>query len=305
MKKAILTCILLLFVSQVSQSSPQNATSEIILCGREEVYILDINRLEGNRPQKVWSWKAKDRPEIPEAIRGKFGTTDECKSIDGGKKVLVTSSGGGVALVDRKTGKAQFYAVVEYAHSADILPGGRVAVAGSDEGDEKGNCLTIFDLRRSNKPIYSERLFSGHGVVWDNMRQTLWALADEEINAYKLRDWQTSTPSLTKIASYKLPEPGGHDLFPLPSGPMLSTTTYAHCWLFDRDTHKFSPHSDLPNNGWIKSLMVNPVTGQLAYVKADRGEWWSETLRLLHPQLDIRLPGEWIYKARWVMDTTH
>jgi len=272
--------------------------NEIILCGGKEVYILDLSRKENRRPAKVWSWIAAERPDLPESVRGTFGTTDECKPIDGGTKILVTSSGGGVALVDRKSGRPLFYCVVDHAHSADILPGGRVAVAGADEGDGKGNCLAVFDLRVPTKLVWRGELSSGHGVVWDSQRRILWALGANAVKAYRLRDWDSDAPHLTMVGQYELPETGGHDLYPVPNSPMLSVSTWGHCWLFDRDKHTISPHPDLPKLVSVKSISPNPVTGRLAYIKADEN-WWTNTVRLLRPTGTIERKGDIIYKARW------
>jgi hypothetical protein len=60
---------------------------------------------------KIWSWRGVDRPELPPDLRDKFKSTDECKPVEGGAKILITSSGGGVALVERSSGKALFHAV--------------------------------------------------------------------------------------------------------------------------------------------------------------------------------------------------
>lgn len=48
-----------------------------------------------------------------------------------GEEILITSSGSAVALVSHETGATLFYASVKNAHSADLLPGGFIAVIGS------------------------------------------------------------------------------------------------------------------------------------------------------------------------------
>jgi len=113
--------ITLLLVTASLTAAAATPNRELIVCGWDEVYILDLNR----RPvQKVWNWKASHSPGLPGSMRTKFRTTDECKSLDGGRRILITASSDGVALVDRATGKTLFYASVGGAHSAEMLPGG-------------------------------------------------------------------------------------------------------------------------------------------------------------------------------------
>lgn len=290
--------------SEVRGEEPAAAplSSELILCGNGEVSILDMTQHENGRPKKVWSWWASERSELPEHLKSQFWSTDDCKPIDGGSRILITSSGSGIALVERETGQAIFWASVPEAHSADILPRGRVAVAGSFA--EGGNRLVIFDLNVPEKEQYSTELLGGHGVVWDGERQMLWALSTYDVRAYRLVDWESDHPSLRVMFCVDLPEGGGHDLYAVPGSPLLSVTTARHCWLFDRDTRSFRLHFDIPELGGVKSISVNPVTGQLAYIQAEPDSWCSEQVRLLRPDGTLRLPGKTLYKARWNVTTT-
>lgn len=268
-------------------------SSELIVCGWNEVYIIDIASTDP-RPKKLWTWKAADHSEIPEDIRKRFGTTDECKPVRGGSKILITSSGGGIALVDRASGKPEFWAVVPYAHSADILPNGRIVVAGSTSAT-----LVVLDRESPEEILYKAELLSAHGVVWDNRRQTLWALGDREIRSYRLRRWYSDAPYLELSGTYPLPEAGGHDLYPVPGTSKLSVSTRAHCYLFDRVTHGLEPHDLLPKALDVKGLSLHPETGRLACVRAKAPNWWSDEIHLLNPAGTVHLPGERIYKARW------
>src|SRR5688572_23941843 len=125
MKKTMLGFLLM---ASCATGSPGPLPSDLIVCGADEVFILD---LQGSAPEKVWSWRAADRPELPEPFRKKFGSTDECKPVDGGRKILIASSGGAVALVERSSGKVLFYAAVPNAHSVELLPGNRAVAASS------------------------------------------------------------------------------------------------------------------------------------------------------------------------------
>ncbi|MFC1563085.1 DUF6528 family protein [candidate division KSB1 bacterium] len=276
---------------------PIQKADELIICGWDEVFIIGVSQEQNGSPKKLWSWKAEDRQELPEHMRSKFKTTDDCKPVYGLSKVLITSSSGGVALVDRKTGKVSFYATVANAHSADVLPRDRIAVAASHAPG--GDRIIVFDLNLPEKELCSYELPWGHGVVWDEGRQILWALSGDDIRAYRLENWDSESPSLSMFAVIELPEGMGHDFYPIAGTPFLIVTTSHHCWLFDRDKRSFKLHPDLAEMGKVKCISVNPVTGQLVYVQAEGRNWWTEKLHFLHPDRIIHMPGEHFYKARW------
>ncbi|MHC4397066.1 MAG: DUF6528 family protein [Planctomycetota bacterium] len=273
------------------------SSDKLVVCGWDEVFIIDTSDSKQGRPVKLWSWKAQDSSELPERIKDSFGTTDECKVVDGGRKILITDSTGGIALVEIKSKKVLFYAVAANAHSAELLPGKRVAVAVSTAAD--GNRLILYALDRPEKELFSDKLPSGHGVIWDDERDVLWALADENIQVYRLKNWESDRPALERIDTIKLPERGGHDLYPVPNSNKLFVTTTGHVWVFDRDRKSFQKHKVIGDDINVKSVCVNPVTGQLVYIRADEGHWWSETIRFLNPAGVRFVEGEHFYKARW------
>lgn len=266
--------------------------NELIVCGGKEVFIIDV---EDSQKEKIWSWKAAESDGIPQKYKGSFNSTDECKSVGNGEKILITSSGGGVALVRRVDKKVLFYGYVRNAHSAEMLPGNRIAVAGSVGGD----CLTIFDVEQSDKPLYSTSLPKGHGAVWDSDRELLYALAYEHLHIYQLKNWQSSQPELQLKKKVRLPDIWGHDLFDLPGTGKLILTTEHHSWLFDRTDNSIAPYESIFEKKDVKGVSSNPVNGKTVYTKGDGGHWWTDTIRYLDGS-ELKLPGERIYKARWV-----
>ncbi len=44
---------------------PPRGGAHLVLCGGDEVFIID----PGGVGRKLWSWRAVERPEIPEAVR--------------------------------------------------------------------------------------------------------------------------------------------------------------------------------------------------------------------------------------------
>jgi hypothetical protein len=279
---------------------------ELILCGWDEVFMLDMSQPRDGRAKKVWSWQANGHAGLPwYQQKVGFGATSECKPVEGGAKILITSSGWGVgvALVERDTSTVLFHAVSENAHSADLVPGDRLAVATS--GHEVGrplinpDRLTIYDAKTAGKELYSTELPRGHGVVWDEARQVLWALSRGGLHAYGLAEWDSDSPSLEMVFMVDLPEGGGHDLYPVAGSSLMTVTTYRHCWLFDREKRSFELHPQTGETGKVKSISVNPVTGELAYVQAEGEDWWAERVHLRQPDSVLHLPGERLYKARW------
>jgi hypothetical protein len=278
-----------------------NAASELITCGREKVLILDpSDRDAQGTPKIVWSWQAAGRVDLPKEYHALFRSTDECKPVDGGRQILITSSTGGVALVERAKGSVVFYGRAANAHSADLLPNGRVAVAASrDPKNNQGDALILFDVKQSGRELGRTELPSGHGVVWDEKRRVVWALSDQELRSYQLADWNTAAPKLTRTAAIALPENGGHDLYPISDTPFLSVTTNTRCWLFDRDRRTLIPHPILAARAAIKSITEHPITRQIAFTEAERPNWWTTRIQFLKPDESFTVPGEQFYKVRW------
>src|SRR5688500_483021 len=183
---------------------------ELIVCGWDEVFILALG--EGPTPahRKVWSWRAADSPEIPADMHPLFRTTDDCKPVDGGRRILISSSGGGVALIDRETRRASFSARVTNAHSIEMLPGRRIAAAASVSTAGTGNRLVIFDAA-TGRELASDELRSAHGAVWDDARRLLWALGGDVLRAYTVGP-AGGPARLERTFEIALPDEGGHDL---------------------------------------------------------------------------------------------
>ena len=287
-------------------AQPHAGRRELIVCGWDEVFILDldakpdaVNGTTRTNERRVWTWRAQDRSDLPDDFKPLFKTTDECKPDDDGTRILITSSGGGVALVNRADGRVLFHARVMNAHSAELLPNNRVAVVASHDPAGKGDRLIVFDLAKSNSEISSEELPWGHGVVWDASRNRLWALADKDLRVFELRDWDTRSPGLRRIELIPLPEAMGHNLSIVPGSSALAISTTNHCWLFDRETKTFRRHPELGDAKDVKSLSYHAATGQIAYVQAEGKNWWAERVHFLGPAGMIHIGGEHFYKARW------
>lgn len=303
-------CVLLVAVWCVSPASAQS----MLVCGWDEVYELELagddppearpQRAPSQQPRrdhahrKRWSWKAAEAQDLPAAYRTMFRTTDDCKPVSGGR-VLITASSDGAALVDRATGRTQWWGACGNAHSAELLPRDRLVLACSIR-EGTGNKLAVFDARTPERELFATELVSGHGAVWDAARERLWAIGLTVLRAYRLKDWASETPSLVLDAEFRLPDEGGHELQAVPGSADLVLSTHASVWRFDRDARTFRPDPDLRDRHDVKSVSIHPVTGRMAFTQAEAPNWWTSRIRLLHPDDEVVREGERLYKVRWV-----
>jgi hypothetical protein len=226
-------------------------------------------------------------------MRPLFKYTAECKPVHGGSHILIASSSDGVALVERATGRVEDFASVPNAHSAELLPDGRIVVASSSRG-VAGDRLLVFHRGMPMTVVRQIPMPAAHGVVWDGIRQTLWALSGSFVRAYSINDWKIE-------GEWPLPDAGGHDMYPVPGSAALSVTTNSKCWLFDRDKKEFDAHPALADVAKVKSV-AHASDGRVAYVQADAGRgWWSTRIRFLNPARQVDFGDTRLYKARWLI----
>ena len=299
-RDALLTLIAIPLAARQSAAAGRQASreTELIVCGWDEVFVLAVG--EGPTPthRKVWSWRVADSPEIPTDMHALFRTTDDCKPVDGGRRILISSSGGAVALVDRETRRASFSARVTNAHSIEMLPGERIAAAASVSTAGTGNRLVIFDAT-TGKELASDELRSAHGAVWDDARGVLWALGGDVLRGYHVGPAGGPT-KLDRTFEIALPAEGGHDLVAIPGSSRLFLSTVRRCFSFDRERRQLSPHYAFGNRPNIKSYNVHQRSGRVVYIQAEGPNWWAEHLHFQRPDGTLHLPGEHLYKARWV-----
>lgn len=272
------------------------AGDRIVLCGADEVFQIDP---AATPPVKLWSWRAKERPELPDALKSAFATTDDCKPIDGGKRLLVSSSSGGCALLELPSGKALWWARVKNAHSIEALPDGLIAVASSTGAG--GNKVLLFDSKVVEKPVAEIPLPSGHGVVWDESRKCLWALGLEELLRCEVVTKEGEAPALEVKARHAIPSKDGHDLRAVPNFADLIFSTHEHVWRFDRDKAEFRPDPDLKDRLDVKCIDFRSGDGRVLVLGASGENWWTDTVGFLRPEGTLKLEGEKLYKGRWLV----
>ena len=192
--------------------------------------------------------------------------------------------------MQKKDRKVLFYAAVPNAHSIEALPGGLLAAAASTAPD--GNKILIFNIRNPDKPLFTDSLYSAHGVVWHRRRKSLFALGYDVLREYKV-----GPDGLNLLDQWKIPGIGGHDLQMTPDEKGFFITEHNGAWIFDIRRETFGKISGFPDEHNIKSLGQNKE-GQLIYTVPEES-WWAYHVTFFHPERKLAFPHMKVYKARW------
>lgn len=284
----------LLCLTMMCGFTPKKA-NRIVACGDDKVLIINIDQSNEENVKIDWQWTMDDtKALLPEKYAMKIRSTDDCKSVDGGKKILFASSSGAAVLVDVKTKKPLFWADVPNAHSVELLPNNRVVVALSTA--EKGNAIELYNISTPEKVIFRDSLYSGHGVVWNNKLKKLYALGYDVLREYSLLNWESDKPSLKLEQSWKIPGIGGHDLTPINDKEMI-VTEHGSVWIFNIADQKFTPFEPLKNRENIKSVNFNSKNNSLIYTAAEIS-WWTHNIYMENPKKRLTINNINLYKVR-------
>lgn len=254
-----------------------------------------IARVDLKTQAIVWEWKALTG--LPANHVAWFNNISEGKLVYNGKYMLITASGGGVALIRISDKVTVFYCYVGgNTHSAEILPDGNIVAASST-----GKILTLINVNLNAFPdnIYKKTIVldDAHNVVWDKKRQVLWSANKNMLVAYTY-NFNCKVPDLTVKESISLPAGGCHDLFPVygADGLWLSTSTKA--WTVDLKTKTVTEASAMPR---IKSIDSGPEGYPVITVQGiDTGQqWYNDKVQDLTGKIIFRMTGLKMYKARW------
>jgi hypothetical protein len=286
----LIPSLLLCLLAEGCTDKPQ----EIVVCGDDQVLIIDKSKSDSVNITVNWRWKVSDARDLPAEYQKYLVPTDECKPVDYNSKILVTSSGGGVVLIDRQTRKPVFYAHVPNAHSAELLPGNRLVVALSTAVG--GNSIQLFNISEADEVVFKDSLYSGHGVVWIDDIKRLFALGYDELRSYSLKDWNTEKPALRLEKRWNLPDDSGHNLSYVTDNSLV-ISTHHNVWIFDIPSENFTPFTPLEGVENVKSVNVNPKNGEVVYTKGEIS-WWTHNIYLKNPDKKIVIPEINIYKVR-------
>ncbi len=145
----------------------------VYFCGSNVVKLINGGQIANGasyETKELWSWTAS------------FGKIDECKPVRLGSQLLVTSSEGYCALIDVET-KTEIFNVWGYhqAHSADLLPNNRVAIACAQGTEGNNNLMFIFDIPTKTW-LHYYAYENAHGVVWNTANNRMYALGSGYIH---------------------------------------------------------------------------------------------------------------------------
>jgi len=281
---------------QGCSSQEKHIQKELFVCDQnsKKVLLLKVERDWNDSSQVVWSWSARESPDIPEHEKAWYDYLSDAKPVKRLSHLLIAGgTGGGVALVRIADQKVVFHGYGgESPHTAELLPDGNIIVASSQD-----NRLRLFYDISNNSSYLDLQLPSPHGVVWDFKRNMLWAIGHDSLYsiAYPL---DSSKPHLSITEAYALPSTEGHDLFPRKNGKTLFVTTKTSVYEFDPDMGVFSSIEPFSRLSEVKSISELSDHGQVAIVQAVYS-WWNDTVMLFKADENKRMYGARFYKARW------
>lgn len=291
--------------SDASDSEPPH----LIIAGSNKIHVINVAKCM-NADYKAgleWTWDATEAASVLGLTPARCDHIDDCKPVDNASKFLISSSYNWVVLLDRTTKQVLFHAEqCSNAHSAELLPGNRIAVACSDGTSSTHNQVQIYDITRPNTILYSYPLTSAHGVTWCETTKRLYAIGSTQLMAFSLQDWDTASPTLKLEKSIPTPQGSNHDL--TLADPNTLVVAGVRAYLFDVNTESFTEMPHFAASRQLKSVNYNPLTSELWYTDATVPEgtqsWSTHTLRYATDPAassmagSIRITDMDVYKVR-------
>lgn len=246
----------------------------------------------------IWEWNPSKSNVRAEHV-GWFKAMTEAKLVYNGKYLLVSASGGGVALVRIADKKTLFYAYAGgNTHSVELLPDGNIVSASST-----GNFLTVFKTDTLNFPdnVYKKNLSAAfaHNVVWDKKNECLWTAAKDKMLKFKY-NFDCDKPDLMLAETIDLPGNDAHDLFPVYGEEALWLSNATHVYKFDVASKAVTLVNDIYQSANIKSVSSGPAGFQTLYI-IPKTEWWTDEVKDGKKNSVFYQKGLKIYKARWFL----
>lgn len=268
------------FTDDASDREPPH----LVVGGSNKVHIVNVAKCMNADYSAglTWTWDAATAASTLGIAASRCDHIDDCKPVDGASKLLITSSYNWCVLLDRTTKEVLFYTnQCGDAHSAELLPDGRLVVACSTGTGSTYNQVQLYDVAKPDKVLFSYPLNSAHGVVWCEANQRLYATGGNQLLAFSLQDWATASPSLRLEKSITTPQGGNHDLTLADANTLVVAGVKAY--LFDVNSEAFTEMPLFAASTGLKSVNYNPLTDELWYTDATVPEgtqtWSTHTLR--------------------------
>ena len=264
--------------------------------------------------RNVWSWDPYTAC-VPSAHQDWFINPSEVKPVFNKRYILMTASGGAVALIRLSDHKLMFYANCgQNPHSAEILPDGNIVTAESKSGEI--NTFVVDTVKVLGMKANTLKLGNAHNVVWDRKKECIYATATIQAGVTALfrmkYNGDRNNPQLTnqtRIYTFDK-ESGGHDLFPVyGEEDKLWLTAASAVYKFDLTgvTDATTNDSTEPTYEKVYSIadiksICNGPDGILMLKPTE--EWWAEGLVNEKGEELFKMDGAKIYKGRWMIDNT-
>lgn len=253
----------------------------------------------------IWRWDAQSS-SISSDHYSWFINPSEAKPVYNNKYILMTASGGAVALIRISDKKVMFYANCgANPHSAEILPDGNIVTAESRNGEI--NTFIVDTLKVLGSKSHTLRLGNAHNVVWHKKRDCLYASATIQSGVTALFKFNYNHDSINpqlinqqRIYTFES-ESGGHDLFPVfGETDKLWFSAASAVYQFDVSESPIncSKVYDIPD---IKSVSNGP--NGIVMLRPTES-WWAEGLINEKGEALFQMQGAQIYKGRWMLDNT-
>ena len=254
----------------------EGESTELVVCGDNHVFVINADLIKDSYKESiVWQLDAKTLATKLGLAANRCDHLDDCKFVDNGTKLLLTSSYGWCVLMDYPTGEVLFHTTqVPNAHSAEYIPGGYIAVATSTGSEATHNKVQLYSVDKSEKILATADLYSGHGLVWDYNRNVLYGAGGNVVKIFELS--LGDSPAITLKKTISAPQGGIHDLMRVDDNTLTVAGTRAY--LFNIGTEKFEEMTLFSGSTAIKSLNYNGETGEIWYTDAtipEGDESWS------------------------------
>lgn len=264
--------------------------------------------------RNIWSWDPYTAC-VPSAQQSWFVNPSEVKPVFNRRYILMTASGGAVALIRLSDHKLMFYANCgQNPHSAEMLPDGNIVTAESRSGEI--NTFVMDTVKVLGAKASTLKIGNAHNVVWDKKRGFLYAtgtIASGSTALFRFKyNGDRTNPKLTgqtRIYTFQN-ESGGHDLYPVyGEEDKLWLTAASGVYKFDLTGVTESTNNDSPeptctkiyDTADIKSISNGP-DGVLMLKPTE--EWWAAGLVNEKGEELFKMLGAKIYKGRWMLDNT-
>ena len=273
-----------------SGSAREDNVRKLLACGSTKVYLIEKDKVQwGGRYTDglLWSWDCTAHQNVVAGAKTS-SHIDDAKPVNNKHQMLVTCSnnGGWCMLIEPDYQSASGAQLLFWtnscanAHSAELLPGGYVAVACSDGTD----CIQLYDTHKNNSAIARYPLVSAHGVVWNEDTQRLYAIGGNSLQIYR---WDASKPELIleKTVSTAAYVSALHDLTLVDANTLVMAGIRAAFYNISAGTFTQIEHFNPSALFSVKSINCNMTTGECFYTFAAEGTfeggyyWSSHKLR--------------------------